>query len=418
MDTKFDVVSIPASKFVFNKQLDGIISKGWVETSRGRALFKQATLPRDKPESRTDWSEKITAELASLLQIPAAKYEFAQIVSPDLIIPGSISADLTNPGEERFSLAEILNESIIDYDYAFNYEVDRVIEVLSEQNIKIPSGYKLPEGINDGVDMFIGVLMLDAYVANTDRHDQNLDIVQRSNGEFYLSPVFDHGFSLGAVLDDRMRENNSIQRYSEAFCDSSFSVNGDDVPGLEVFIEAAKLKPQAAKIWQDRLSQINTQEIQKLFDQIPEGRITPISKKFAINLLSYNQSQLLSLDLNYRQNTNLNLQTLFFQTPASDTEKSIIDVQFELVSSAKYITFKQGKEIIDSSNGIVIENREDLSIYYEGKLIKFDRDFNVIENEFGDRELRQLNQKIQIDKQQLQQQSQKQQIDRDLGLSL
>ncbi|MCC0175824.1 hypothetical protein I4641_02360 [Waterburya agarophytonicola K14] len=423
MDDKFDIVSIPAEKFIFNKQLDGIIAKGWVETSKGRALFKQAAqVPSDLSESRTDWSEKITAELASRIQLPAAKYEFAQVESPDLIIPGSISTDLSNPGEKRIPLAEILDESIIDYDYAFNYEVSQVIQVLSEQDIKIPPGYKLPEGINDGVDMFVGVLMLDAYVGNTDRHDQNLDIVQLEDGTSYLSPVFDHGFSLGAVLDDRMRENNSPQRYSEVFSDSSFSIDGVDVSGLEAFEEAAKLRPQAAKIWQNQLSQIRTQEIRELFVRIPEDRITSRSRDFASDLLSHNQSQLLSLNLSYQQNISLAPQNISARASTLDTSKPIEDVKFELASSAKYIAFKQGKEIIDSVDGVTIEKQDNLSIRYEGKLIEFDRDFNVISNEFSDRELRQLNQKVQVNKQQLKEQSQQinrdRKIQRDNGLSL
>ena len=135
---EFEVISIPSSNYKFNKQLNGILPKGWVEIPDGRALFKQAVQDSSEiPESRTDWSEKIVSELSNLIQLPAAQYELAQIVDGTTLIPGSISLNLTQDEDRRrFPLSEILLDSVSGYDYAFDYEVSNVIQALTDNKIR------------------------------------------------------------------------------------------------------------------------------------------------------------------------------------------------------------------------------------------------------------------------------------------
>jgi hypothetical protein len=423
MDNKFEIISIPASDIKINIELEGIIPKTWIETQRfGKVLFKEAASKRNLiAESRTDWSEKIVSEINQLVKLPTAQYELAVIVDGNDKVPGTLSIDLSQPGdEERFPLQELLQQSIARYDYAFDYEVENVIQALSDNNIGLPPNSLVPEGINDGADMFVGILMMDATVGNSDRHDRNLDIVRQSDGQSYLSPVFDQGYSLGAVEDNDLRSWISPQQYNTHHNFSSFSYEGEDISGLEAFKQAAKLRPEAAKIWLNELQKIDDRQIEQIFKRVPEPTLTRDTSNFAKNLLRHNRSQLLSLNLNYQQDINLNSQNSSSQTPALDTSKPIEDIQFEMASSAKYITFKEGKDIFNSSDGITIEKEkpQNLLIRYEGKLIKFDRDFEVISNEFSERELRQLNQKVQFNKQQLQKHSQNQQPSQDRGLSL
>lgn len=306
---KFDIVSIPAETFILDKQLDGAIPKGWIKTSHGEALFKIASSSSYYPEVRTDWSEKIVAELADRLQLPTARYELAQIESLDGAISGSISLALADGEGKRFSLEELLEGSIDNYDIGNDYEVSKVIGALEDSDIKLPPNYELPEGIEDGADMFVGALMLDAFTCNIDRHHKNFDFIYLEDGTTYLSPVFDYGRSLGSFINDEVKENRSIQGYSES-SKSSISVDGFQVNGLEVFAQAAKLRPQAAQIWLQELSKINPEQLRELFDRIPEEIITPVSKKFAVDLLNHNQSQLLSLNLEYKLTEQQRLETI------------------------------------------------------------------------------------------------------------
>jgi hypothetical protein len=135
----------------------------------------------------------VVSEINQLTGLPTALCELAVMVEDEREVPGTISIDLSQPDdEERFPLENLLQQSMSQYDYAFDYQVDNVIQALSDNNIQLPPNFPVPEGIKDAADMFVGVLMMDATVGNSDRHDRNLDIVRQSSGQFYLSPVFDH----------------------------------------------------------------------------------------------------------------------------------------------------------------------------------------------------------------------------------
>ena len=146
----------------------------------------------------------------------------------------------------------------------------------------------------DGADMFVGILMLDAVIGNSDRHDHNLDIVRQTNGQSYLSPIFDNGYSLGAVEDNDLRSWISPEQYNKYRNFSSFADRGKDLTGLSAFKQAAELRPEAAKIWLEQLASVEPEQIQKIFDRLPSDRITLEAKAFALELLNYNRTQLLN----------------------------------------------------------------------------------------------------------------------------
>ena len=77
---------------------------------------------------------------------------------------------------------------------------------------------------------------------------------------------------------------------------------------------------------------------------------------------------------------------------SSIRESETLDIDntlFELVSSAKYIVLNrdldspapENIQVYNSPDGVMIEkDSQNLSIYYDGRLLKFDQDFNVISN--------------------------------------
>lgn len=146
----FEIITIPASKVKFSQELDGIIPKGWVDESPlGRVLFKEAASERSRiAESRTDWAEKVVSELNQLINLPAARYELAVIVDGEREIEGSVSVDLVRAeDEERLAFQEFLQQSIPNYNLAYDYQVDNVIQALSSNNIQLPPDDKVPDGM-------------------------------------------------------------------------------------------------------------------------------------------------------------------------------------------------------------------------------------------------------------------------------
>jgi hypothetical protein len=66
---------------------------------------------------------------------------------------------------------------------------------------------------------------------------------------------------------------------------------------LDVFKEAAKLRPVAAKAWLDRLAQISENNVNDIFDQIPVDRIFDAARRFAMKMLELNRHRLLKLEV-------------------------------------------------------------------------------------------------------------------------
>jgi hypothetical protein len=64
---------------------------------------------------------------------------------------------------------------------------------------------------------------------------------------------------------------------------------------LELFEQAARKSPAAARAWLAQLSQVRDEQCRNLFDQLPDSEASPLARQFALALLSLNQSRLLAL---------------------------------------------------------------------------------------------------------------------------
>jgi predicted ABC-type ATPase/L-rhamnose mutarotase len=133
--------------------------------------------------------------------------------------------------------------------------------------------------------------------------------------------------------------------------------------------------------------------------------------------------------INYRNGVhNIDIQQEKSIEQPLDTSQPIDNVYYNLASSAKYLALNQGIKETDSNNhkqvykdlsGMLIEkDSQGVSIFCGDKSICFDRDFNVVYNNFSEREIRQLNQQAQAIKQQTVEQNLELKNSQDSGLSL
>lgn len=294
----YRVYQFPLSQIQWNEELDGIIPKGWIEkTPVGKALFKQASTIESKiSTSRNDWSEKAVWELTKLLKLPAARYELAKAIDGDKEIPGSISIDCSQAeNERRYPVEEMLRGTLSKYNFPEDYTISNTIESLAKIKVELPPNYEVPDGIKDGADLLVGIVMLDAWIGNSDRHDRNLEIVKQSDGSVYLSPAFDNGNSLGATEKQELRESVSVLDYSQDYNYACFMEGEKDLTGKEALAVAAKIRPEAVKVWLNQLEKISQKQIKQIFEKIPSDRIKMESALFAQNLLGHNRLELLSL---------------------------------------------------------------------------------------------------------------------------
>ena len=145
-------------------------------------------------------------------------------------------------------------------------------------------------------------VMLDAWVANQDRHHQNWGAVLHDRS-LRLAPTFDHGASLARNLEDEERkdrlttrdQNRSVEHFAGRARSGFYSSNkdGKTMLALDVFRRFAKFDVQAAGIWLGKLSGIKQTAVDAILAEIPPQRMSPVTREFTLKLLMINQRRLL-----------------------------------------------------------------------------------------------------------------------------
>lgn len=302
MSEKYQIYQLDRQNITDKIEEDGVLRKDWyIHPELGECLLKEARSPEwdvaDNRDLRTDWSEKVVYEIAKIINIPAAQCELAtgyfdnstesieSIVSINCI-PTNTAGVVT--GEH------LLIKNINGYksDDISQYTVENVLVALELSEVKPPSNWQQPiPEIDTGAKLFLGYLMMDAMVVNRDRHYRNWGIMAVGN-RIELIPSYDHGLSLGST--DKI--NLAPERYANR-SKSPFQGNNQQLSTFNAFERAAQIYPDAARIWQKRLTQVTLAQIEEIFNRIPEGRITPIAAKFAIQLLDFSQKRIVNLEI-------------------------------------------------------------------------------------------------------------------------
>lgn len=280
-----------------NEQL-GSKEKFWLEHPElGRCLFKK----NRSIGVGEDWSEKIAAELCDLIKLPHAKYELA-ISNSDT---GIISQSFLTPSTKLILGNEILTQVYSDEYPQDNkdlsqHTVERIFGAFEALQILLPLGWTPINGIMTANDVFVGYLLLDTWIGNSDRHHENWGIVEKDR-QLYLAPTYDHASSLGRNITDagRIKRLNTMDRgYSiNAYADKCkcwlHNKDRKQMKTFDAFCMAARLYPKAASIWLQKLQAISDRDILYLFQQIPTQIISNPAIEFARSILSYNRMRLI-----------------------------------------------------------------------------------------------------------------------------
>jgi hypothetical protein len=170
-------------------------------------LFKRNhKIPRDY------WAEKISAEVAELLEIEHATTELAVFDGKK----GTISRSFVHTSHEitdiEFPLThanELLKGLIPEYDTERRF--GQVQHTLSNIWLTLERNIANQRAIEATKRQFARYLILDALIANVDRHHTNWGLQATSSKEdgaspYFLAPSFDHASSLGRDLTDEDRE--------------------------------------------------------------------------------------------------------------------------------------------------------------------------------------------------------------------
>lgn len=278
----------------------------------GLCLFKYI-----RPNTGDDWAEKIAAELTDLMLLPHAQYELG--IREDQF--GAISKNLLLPLEkdnhnhlDLFHGNEILMAIDPDYPGKKYYHVSqhtlvKVFDFLKHENIKLPLCWTPPSTIKNSEEVFVGYLILDAWIGNTDRHHENWAIVidwqSESQCRWHLAPTFDHASSLGCLLTDKERSerlSTRDHRYSiETYVTkarSAFFLRKEDQKSIttyKVVDWCLEKYPDCTKRWINILNSINDDDILNIVERIPKNRISETAAEFAYRMLIINKNNLIEL---------------------------------------------------------------------------------------------------------------------------
>ncbi|WP_124838987.1 phosphatidylinositol kinase [Burkholderia cepacia] len=310
----YPVIEVPVGSAELFEQL-GTKEKFWyADVYLGPSLFK-----RGRPNTGENWAEKLACELADALGIPHAYYELARcgeqagVVSPTFVpegarlIHGNELLAKTTPYQQYADAKPYRSRAhTITLLAAF-------VKVASESKIiRVPIDYAPRDGIETVADIMVGYLMLDAWIGNQDRHDQNWGVILDPKTGLYLAPSFDHGSSFARNLQDEacdeMLSTRDMGRHISTFVQKARSglyprgatEKTKTLLTIEAFLHMAKLWPTAARAWLARLEAITPELISNTVGLLPDDFASPHRRAFLVEFLNLNRKRLLSLDIGQR----------------------------------------------------------------------------------------------------------------------
>jgi hypothetical protein len=274
------------------------------DDDKRRLLFKA-----DDRGTGEDWAEVIACHLCGLLGLPHVEYELAtECAGSQDIRPGVICENMAPPPASLV----LGNQLLLAFDPQYPTEqrfkvkqhaVETVCDIVT--TLELPPAEWMagvPDGIESALDVFAGYVMLDAWIANQDRHHENWAALWDGSA-MRLAPTFDHGAGLARNLLDSERQerlttkdrNRTVAAFAQKGRSAFFGSPTDARPLelLEAFYAFAKSVAQAAKTWQDRLAAVNADAIQAILERVPARRMSEICKRFTLELLLANQHRLL-----------------------------------------------------------------------------------------------------------------------------
>jgi|APCry1669189034_1035192.scaffolds.fasta_scaffold55388_2 hypothetical protein len=287
-------------------QVEQLGSKPKVWLDDGQTLFKW-----DVRDTGAAWAEVVASQLCRVLGLPHVDYEFAALTESDRVIqPGVICPNIA-PGDMELVLG---NELLVAIDGTYpssqrckvrEHTVDAVCQVLASLQKPAPLwASNAPEQVTDAIGFFIGYVMLDAWIANQDRHHENWGAIRDPSAVgLRLAPTFDHGAGLGSVIHDDERQARLTTRdggYTiAAYCARAKSRFFTSAPGstnltaLQAFERFAVKSPVETAAWLERLRAVTPDVIRGILEGVPGELMTPMCRDFTCRLLTTNRERIL-----------------------------------------------------------------------------------------------------------------------------
>jgi hypothetical protein len=269
-----------------------------------RWLYKATRINKHNGQPQgEDWAEKAVENLASLIHVPSAHVEVAHVRRADGHELGVVSRDLATGMD--FQGGFMLLVDVPGYRYRddsgrppkdhVGHTVDNVRRVLEKNGVRPPLGFR-PSSFT-AFDVFAGFLVLDAWVGNQDRHEENWAILRSSAGDLSLAPSFDHGASLGFLLSEEQRAAKAADEHAmRAFAEGGRATKfeGRRLQLVEVAADALRqATAEARSFWCAQLEPVSRERCDTALAEV--ARLSDASRRFCLELLDINRRRLLDV---------------------------------------------------------------------------------------------------------------------------
>lgn len=247
-----------------------------------------------------DWAEWLAVKAADHLQIPAAEVRLASwkghhgVISRSMLrdANGQRVADRLEHGNE---LLQAVNPAY-DKDQqreAVGYTLEAVWGALD--GIGVPKDCQPP--VSAATDLFAGILMLDALIANTDRHHENWGALT-FGADRWLAPTYDMGTCLGFQEPDEERVrlldrggghsmDMWVKRGRSGHFESKPRLMQLAVEGLVRVADTVRMH------WLERAEAFDLEWWRGTIDSVPPARMSHPARMFAFEIVRLNRERLL-----------------------------------------------------------------------------------------------------------------------------
>lgn len=299
----YPIVKIDSKDVIEQLEQLGTKPKFWFFDKKTglRRLFKIG-----RKETGENWAEKISCELAKLLRLPCADYDFAKWKDKEGVVTNMFVPKDGRLVHGNEILAKINKKYPLLQSYKLvEYQLGAVAVIMKGlKNVELPMGYKGCNRVKNNMGMFIGYLLLDCWISNPDRHHENWGfVVDSAKNLVHLAPTYDHASGLGCRLTDEERverittkdENYTIRKFVERAKTPFYDKDMKQMNTIEAFSYMSKFDKPAALFWLERLECITDSEIEFIFNEAPKSLTKSLRIVFALKMLTENKNRLLDL---------------------------------------------------------------------------------------------------------------------------
>lgn len=264
--------------------------KAWLRGDDGEAWLWKPRTDHDTWSQGEDWAERIVSAVAGLLAVPAAHVELARRGTRH----GSISHNFRRDGWELHHGSILITaadpSALPDEGDRRGHSLAMIADVLATC-----ASVSQPGRPGTAWPMFAAFLLLDALVANQDRHAENWAVLTSAEAITQLAPSFDHGSSLGFNLTDEERirrlDADGVPAWAARGRAQRFERDTDGRRSLvDLAVHALRASGQEASTRASLLA-VSDSDLLATVEQVPE--MSDAARTFTGTLLVTNRRRLL-----------------------------------------------------------------------------------------------------------------------------